>query len=168
MKYDEYFKLVDDYLDHLDQVLVGTIDPFFRSRYTGLLAVGAVTVYELAIKTILIEFAVKKHRVFGKFVEEHFSRLNGRIRLGDLRGQHVKRFGLKYVKRFNKKLKETEDDRLSAGEGSVMESYGNIITWRNEFAHQGQVPRNATYEEVRNSYQLGKEVIHCLADSMQR
>lgn len=168
MNYEQHFKLVDDYLAHLDQVLQGTTDSFVRSRYTGMLAVGATTVYELAIKTILIEFARKKHVVFGSFVERHFARLNGRIMLKDLNEEHLKRFGGQYGDRFKKKLEKVEGTRLRAGDGSVKSSYGNIITWRNEFAHEGRVTSNATYEEAKRAYELGKEVVRCLADAMKR
>ncbi len=168
MSYDQHFRLVDDYLAHLDQVLQGTTDSFVRSRYTGMLAVGATTVYELAIKTIFIEFAQKKHKVFGSFVERHFARLNGRIMLKDLSEEHLKRFGGQYGDKFKKKLEDVEQAKLRASAGSVKASYGNIITWRNEFAHEGRVPSNVTYEEAKNAYELGKEVIRCLADAMKR
>lgn len=166
--YRDHFKLVDDSLASLDSILSNVTDPFFRSRLTGLVAVGAVTAYELAIKTILTEFARKKHTVFGSFIENHYDRLNGRITLAELRGKHIKRFGEKYARRFEKLLKASEDTVFQAEHKSVQSSYSNIITWRNEFAHAGQIPQNATYEEVRKAYELGKEVIRCLADSMKR
>jgi hypothetical protein len=60
MPYVDQFQLADDYLAHLDAVIVQITDPFIKSRYTGFLAVSAVTVYELAIKSIFIDFAHRK------------------------------------------------------------------------------------------------------------
>ena len=47
-------------------------------------------------------------------------------------------------------------------------SYSNIIIWRNTFAHEGKLNTTATYAEVIQAYQDGKEVIHSLADAMTR
>lgn len=49
-----------------------------------------------------------------------------------------------------------------------MRSYSNLILWRNNFAHVGNVPATATYAEVTQSYEDGKFVIHALAASMVR
>ena len=59
MTYSDHFQLADDYLAHLDKTMGSISDPFILSRYTGFLAVSAVTVYELGIKTIFIpDFAI--------------------------------------------------------------------------------------------------------------
>jgi hypothetical protein len=47
-------------------------------------------------------------------------------------------------------------------------SYDNIITWRNQFAHEGQIPTHATYLEAVEAYEVGKQVIECLASAMKR
>jgi hypothetical protein len=47
-------------------------------------------------------------------------------------------------------------------------SYGNIITWRNQFAHEGIIPTTATYDEVKKAYHIGKNIIDCLAVAMKR
>lgn len=167
MPYTDHFKLTDDLIQHLDIVFGALNDPFIESRYTGFLAVSAVTVYELAIKTIFNEFAEKKHKVFGTFSNAHFEKLNGRIMIGSLKGEHVKRFGDKYVARFKKKLDVRERAFLKAHGASVRTSYGNVITWRHAFAHTGVIPATATYLEVKTAYQHGKEIIHCLAESMR-
>lgn len=160
--------MADDYIAHLDVVLSSISDPFVQSRHTGFLAVSAVTVYELAVKTIFREFAQGKHKVLANFTESYFDRINGRIKLSVLRDDYVKKFGEKYVKRFDKKLEKKEKELLSTIGGSVKSSYGNVITWRNDFAHEGNIPATPTYDEVKRAYNLGKHVLHCLAETMKR
>ena len=167
MPYSDSFVLADDVIKHLDQVMVEIADPFISSRYVGFVAVTAVTVYELAIKDILFEFGEKKHQVLGNFTRSYFERMNGRISIDDLR-KASKRFGQKYSDQFNKKLDFTEADLLRRKKASAKASYTNILNWRNEFAHGGRIPSTATYLEVTTSYELGKEVIRCLAESMRR
>ncbi|MHC4454521.1 MAG: HEPN domain-containing protein [Planctomycetota bacterium] len=168
MAYLDHFQLADDYIAHLDTVMVSITDPFITSRYTGFLAVTAVTVYELAIKTIFIDFAMKKHKVLENFTNTYFRRINGRIKTSIVKDEYVSKFGEKYVKRFDKKLKDKEKEILRTEGASVLTSYGNIIEWRNQFAHEGIIPQNATYDEVKKSYNMGKYVINCLAESMKR
>lgn len=168
MPYDDHFQLADDYMAHLDLVIGAVADPFIRSRYTGFLAVSAVTVYELALRTVFQDFAQGKHKVLANFTSTYFRRINGRIRLKVIKEDYTKRFGDKYAKRFVKKLERREQEILVTTGGSITSSYENIITWRNGFAHGGQIPQNATYDDVKKAYSLGKHVMHCLAESMRR
>lgn len=168
MSYMQHFKLTDDLIDHLDGVVLSQKDPFIQSRYTGFLAVSAITVYELAVKSIFSEFANRKHKVLGTFSDSFFERLNGRIKVKVISEQYVGKYGEKYVRRFERKLAECESRQLRRHRVSVRTAYGNLILWRNEFAHEGRVPVNATYNEVKRSYHLGKGVIRCLAESMTR
>lgn len=50
----------------------------------------------------------------------------------------------------------------------MLAAYGNIILWRNQFAHEGIIPATPTYEEVKKAYHLGKNIIDCLALAMRR
>jgi hypothetical protein len=168
MSYNDHFRLADDYITHLDAVISGIADPFIRSRYSGFLAVSAVTVYELALKTIFIEFAQGKHKVLASFTNAYFGRINGRIKLRSIRDDYIVKFGDKYLKRFDRKLDLREREVLRAERASVKAAYANIITWRNGFAHDGLIPSTATYDEVKKAYTLGKHVIQCLAESMKR
>lgn len=154
-------------ISHLDSVVGGITDPFISSRYVGFVAVAAVTVYELAIKDIFYEFAKMKHNVFGNFVFKHFERINGRIKLDNLRRTYIERFGIQYLVRFDTKLDVLDNISIHRGDGSIKETYNNIITWRHQFAHAGKIPSTATYEEVTKAYSNGKGVIHCLAKTMQ-
>ena len=77
-------------------------------------------------------------------------------------------FGDKYVQKFKKKIEVAEKASLRSSGISVLSSYGNVVTWRNQFAHGGQIPSTVTYAEIIKSYQSGKEVIKCLAETMYR
>jgi hypothetical protein len=168
MQYPDHFQLADDYISHLDTVISGIADPFIQSQYTGFLAVSAVTVYELALKAIFLEFAQGKHKVLASFTNAYFARINGRIKVSVIREDYVKKFGDKYLKRFDRKLDAREHEVLIREGASVRSSYANIITWRNGFAHEGIIPATATYQEVKKAYTCGKHVIHCLGESMKR
>ena len=168
MGYEEHFRLADDYISHLDPSISNIVDPFILSRYTGFLSVSAVTVYELAIKKIFIDFASNKHNVFGVFAYSHFDRINGRIKLGELRKSHISSFGDKYLIRFDRLLNEVENSVFRSEGVSVKNSYNNIIQWRHDFAHEGRSPSTATYNEVKQSYYTGKYLIECLYHTMKR
>lgn len=168
MAYVDRYPLADDLIKHLDCIIVPSMDPFLRTRYVGFVCVSAVTVIELAIRDILIEFAAKKHRVFGAFCQDAYERLNGRVTLKDLRTVHIKRFGDRYLKRFDRLLEGQEGRELAASGRSVASSYGNLITWRHSFAHQGVLPPNASYAEAKQGLELGKQVLQCLDLALQR
>lgn len=168
MAYIDHFRLADDYIVHLDPVMASIADPFIQSRYTGFLAVSAVTVYELAIKTIFIEFAERKHKVLKNFTAAYFGRINGRIKVDIVKKEYVSKFGDKYVTKFQTKLLQKEKDIMLTERASMSSSYANIIEWRNQFAHEGIISSTATYDEVKRAYYIGKNVIDCLSDAMKR
>ncbi len=155
-------------ITHLDSVTSQIEDPFILSRYVGFVSVAAVTVYELAVKEIFIDFAKKKNKVFGTFTNAHFDRINGRIKNSDLKNEYIKKFGKKYLIRYQKKLDKEETEHLRNFGTSIESSYANIITWRNEFAHEGKITSTVTYQEVVSSYKTGKKLINCLAETMNR
>lgn len=168
MIYSHHFQPADDLIDHFDKVVKGVKDPALASQYVGFAAVAAVTVYELALKQIFFEFAEKKHKVLATFTYRYFDRINGRIKIRDLKTDYIPRFGEKYLIRFTARLQESETRLLRSDGLSISSSYGNIIAWRNQFAHEGTIPSTPTYEEVKNSYEAGKQVLHCLAQCMRR
>lgn len=168
MPYTDRFALVEDYLLHLDQIMAGIHDPFIQSRYLGFVLISAVTVYELAIKDILYEFSDKKHLVLGQFARARFDHLNGRIKIYALKHEHLGMFGAKYVQNFDRKLSQAEDTSLKNGHGSIKSSYGNIISWRHVFVHEGVAPSTTNYNEIKKAYSSGKEVIHCINAAMKR
>lgn len=168
MTYKANYQSAENLMHSIDQMLVNLNDPFLNSMMTGFLSVYAVTVYELAIKKIFSDFAQTKHKVFGAFVTNNFDRINGRISYQSIKDDYLKKFGEKYRNRFLNKIDKIEKHHLKKYKVSVLTSYANIITWRNEFAHQGRIPNTATYQEVIVSYNTGKIVIDCLYDSMKR
>jgi hypothetical protein len=165
--YSDHFKLADDFISHLDGAIGGIADPFIRSRYVGFIAVSAATVFELAVKEILCSFAAKKHKILGTFVGGYFERLNGQIGRERIEKTYLVLFGDKYVQRFCKKLEAEELACLKTNGVSIKASYSNLLTWRNGFAHEGSIPANATYDEVKKSYFHGRKLIDCLSDAMQ-
>lgn len=168
MAYTDHYILADSVIAHINAAVAGIADQFLVSRYVGFVSVSAVTVYELAIKEIFISFAEKKHKVLGEFTRNYFDQINGRIKTRDIKERYLILFGEKYLKRFSKKLDAAENLSLQNSRISILTSYGNIITWRHQFAHEGQIPATATLGEAVRSYESGKEVIKCLAETMQR
>ena len=166
MAYTDNYVSADQTIGHL-AAIIGTVDLAIRAQYTGFAAVCAITVYELALKEVFCEFARKKHLGYGHFVERYFRRINGNITMRSIKDEYLPRFGDKYLNRFNTLLTKQEQLHLQQ-QVSVKSSYGNLITWRNEFAHEGRVPTNATFQEVQRSYERGKVVIECLALALRR
>ena len=168
MPHSRYFVLADSVINHLNTVMNTVSDPFISSRYVGLVSIASVTVYELCIKDIFFQFSNSKHRVFGSFVNKSFERMNGRIKLTIIKNEYLPKFGEVYVKRFSKKIESAERLTLRSSGKSIQSSYGNIIEWRNQFAHEGNFISTVTYNEAVESYYLGKEVINCLFKSLRR
>lgn len=168
MPYTDRFALVEEYLAHVDLVMDTITDPFVEARYTGFIATSAVTAYELAIKDIFYAFADKKNLVLGEVTRARFFRLNGKIRLDDLKKEHIKMFGEKYLTRFTNNLHKIETEYVIQNGKSPKAAYNNVIVWRHQFVHEGTLPNTTNYAEIKDQYAAGKEVIHCLFKSMVR
>ena len=168
MPYADNFQHADGIVIHLNTIVPTLTDPILRVKYIGFIAVAAVTVYEMAIKSIFIDFANKKHKVLGHFTEAYFERINGRIRIVNIREEYITRFGERYLNRFNVKLEQYANDYLRRHKRDIRSSYSNLIKWRNDFAHEGTIRTTATYPEAVQAYEDGKEVIRCLAETMTR
>jgi hypothetical protein len=166
MSYQNRFVSTDNLIAHLNPFVNTITDAAIKANYAGFLSVSAVTVYELAIKDIFIEFAQKKNYVFGNFIEKHFSSINGRIKIDDLKGQHIKPFGTKYLDKFEVKLKSREKIIFNTSRKNVRADYSNLIICRHKYVHGGSP--TLTFQEVLDSYQIGKDVIHSLYETMQR
>lgn len=168
MTYLKHFQHADDIIAHLNTIMPTVNDPLLKAKYVGFVAVAAVTVYELAVKEIFIKFAQEKHKVLGTFTESYFNRINGKISLSIIKSDYIKRFGPKYLLRFDKKLNSAATVYLHTNKRDIKNSYSNLITWRNDFAHEGKINAFSTYIEVTQAYQDGKEIIKCIADTMKR
>lgn len=168
MSYQGHFVHADAVVECLRVYVPTIVDPLDRIKFTGFVAVAAVTVYEQAIKNIFIEFGEAKNKVFGRYVRSHFYRINGRINYRTVKDEYVKQFGDKYHKRFKRNICKCSKDYLHTHGRDVVNSYANIITWRNDFAHEGKINSTATFDEVVTAYQDGKEIIRALAETMRR
>lgn len=168
MAYSDHFQHADDVINHLNTIVPAITDPLLKAKYMGFVSVAAVTVYEMGVKDIFIDFARKKHKVLGNFTESYFNRINGKIRLKVIKDDYIPRFGSKYKIRFQKRLDETATTYFHTNRRDIKNSYSNLIIWRNDFAHEGKINTTATYEEAVQAYQDGKEIIHCLARCMNR
>lgn len=166
MSYINKFVYTDKIVEHLKTVVGAIRDPEILISYSGFLSVSAITVYELAIKDIFFDFAHNQNKVFGIFVENHFERINGKIKIDHIVGDHTIKFGQKYRDRFKNLLNQREEVLLKVKHISMKSEYDNLIQCRHHFVHKG-VP-TLTINEVINAYEIGKEVIHCLNESLKR
>lgn len=164
MTYELNFHLIDDVITHLDGA-VATADPFTASRYVGFYSVSAATVIELSVKNIIVSFAKSNHPVFGGYVSSKYEKLNAKVSLADLDG-HIAPFGRIYRERFKKLLDRVERINLKKSRSSLKSSYGNLLSCRHQFAHEGVVPSNSTYAEVKRGFEAGKVVLACLQKSL--
>ena len=164
MTYIDRFKATDDLINHLQSIVSGMTDEELKSKYAGFLSASAVTVYELAIKDIFINFSEKMNPVLGIFVTEYFNHINGRIQIEKIQ-EYVKSFGEKYLNNFNKKLEEKKQLYLRIYHNDIRENYKNLITCRHNFIHENNT--TMTFNEIVEGYKLGKEIIHILNETMQ-
>jgi hypothetical protein len=168
MPYASQFAHADAVMAHLAGLLPTLADPQLEQKYVGFASVAAATVYELAVKDIFVDFAKKKHKVFEEFVKGSFGRINGRIKADTVKGEYVARFGTKYETKYAKTLQRKRDEYLRLTRRDFLTAYQNILTWRHNFVHTGQPPTTATFAEVFQAYEDGKNLLHCLAASMTR
>lgn len=159
---EDLFTDADLFIEHAERIASNTGDDFLTSRYVGFIAVSAVTVYEVAVKKLFVEFARSQNPILANFVSAEFARISARIRLDDLKDKYLKKFGENYKNGFNELLKMREEEFLKESGASIINSYTNLIVWRHEFVHEGTIPNSATFVEAVESYKLGKEVISVL------
>lgn len=160
MTYSRHFSLVDDVSSHFDGAVEG-LDAFTVTRYAGLYAVSSAAVLELALKEIVVEFARSRDVVFGEYLASRYETLNGRIKLANIRDEHLRPFGGIFLDRFNRLLKWLDNWSLKCQRGAVISSYGNLLTCRHTFAHEGKT--TCTYQEVKAGFEAGKIVMACLS-----
>lgn len=164
MTYSRHFSLVDDVSSHFDGAVEG-LDAFTVTRYAGLYAVSSAAVLELALKEIVIKFAQSRDVVFGEYLASRYETLNGRIKLAHIRDEHLRPFGGIYLDRFNKLINWLDNWSLKCHRGSIISSYGNLLTCRHTFAHEGKT--TCTYQEVKAGFGAGKTVMACLNHVLQ-
>lgn len=162
------FSSSDTILRHLDAYVNGISDDYIKSRYTGFVAVTAVTAYEVNIRAKIFEFCRKKHLVFGHFAESHFEKTNAKVKIDHLKDGYLKKFGLKYLNRFKAKTDALEEEHLRVHRKSLKGSYNNLVQWRHGFVHDGELPAYATYDDARAAYEAGKLIVSAFFCSLER
>ena len=154
----------DLFIKYIKDTANSTDDDFITSRYVGFIAVSAVTIYEINVKQLLKEFANKTHPMLGNFASIAFDKLNARNCRDDIE-KYLKHFGEEYSNRFKIMIDDKEDELVKVG--SVKGSYASLLTWRHQFVHDGTLPNQATFNESLKAYELGKEVIVVLQQTLQ-
>lgn len=166
MAYTSRFAIVDLLISQLQTMVQQGTDSLVLSSWAGLVAVKAVTAYELAIKDIFEEFAKGKHKVFGTFVKSSYSKLNGRIVYKYVKDELVKPYGDKYSKKLVKK-KDAKTIEVMVSDGvDLVTTYNNLIECRHQLVHAGTF--NMTFDEAVKSYQIGKRLIEVIDETMKR
>lgn len=160
------YNSLDLLISQLEPMTQSGIDPLILSSWAGIVAVEAVTAFELSIKQICEEFARKKHKVFGSFVRTSYERLNGRISYKDLKDGIVKPYGEKYYKRLINKKESKTAMILASDRVDLVQSYDNLIMCRNRFVHAGVL--TLSFSEAVKFYQIGKNLIDVLDETMKR
>lgn len=166
MAYTDHFRLVDDVASHFDTV-VASVDPFLQSRYVGFYAIAAAAVIELAVKEIIISFASSHNQLFGQYCQVKYERINGRVSYDDLCKEHIGSFGTRRVKRFKRIMRSVEFLHLKHRAISVKRAYENLLTCRHKFAHEGAIPQQTAYSDVKAGFECGKVVLACLVRSLE-
>lgn len=166
MAYTSRFGSVDLLISQLQPLVQPGTDSLVLSSWAGLVAVKAVTAYELAIKDIFEDFAKGKHKVFGTFVKSTYSRLNGRIKYKDVKDGLVKPYGEKYSRKLVQK-KDVKASEILATDGvDLIITYDNLIECRHQLVHAGTF--NMAFDEAVRSYQIGKKLIEVIDETMTR
>lgn len=167
MSYQDHFRLVDDVSNHLDTTVIAA-DAFLQSRYVGFYAVAAAAVLELALKEIVINFGGANHPLFGKYLTSRYERINGRIKLSDISNEHLKPFGKAFQKRFSRLLKRVDGYCIKRNGYSIKLSYESLFVCRHQFVHEGSVPVDTGYVDIKRGFAAGKIVMGCLAKTLSR
>lgn len=163
MAYTDKYLPADNLIAHIVSIK-DSMDEQTKSYYAGFISVNAVTVYELAIKEILIEFAKRKHLVFGGFIASYLARINGKIKISDI-NDLVGKFGEKYKSDLQTKIQLAEVDIMNTERLSILNSYKNLIECRHKYVHAGFT--TLTLDECITNYNTGKRVIAIIFEAMK-
>jgi hypothetical protein len=168
LPYHSNFVHADEIIAHVGGLRGLGLDPLLEAKYIGFVTVACATVFEMAIKEILISFADKKHKVLGSVIRSRCERMNGRIQIDNLKQDYILPLGTKYKDRFDRKLAESANRVLRMRHRDIRASYRNLLLWRHSFAHAAATGANATWAEVVQAYEDGKDIILCLHESLVR
>lgn len=163
MAYIDKFTDVDSLINGLNQI-IPNLPSHIQPKIAGFLAVNAITAYELAIKEIFADFATAKHSVFGDFIRNYHSRLNGNIKIQSLKDE-LNKFGSNYKNDFEIALRNKEITIRQSHNLDLRSSYNNLLECRHQFVHTSRM--TLTIQECINNYKVGKFVIEALYDIMK-
>lgn len=163
MEYTDIFKDVDNLIVDIHSQ-IKKLSPTLQANLAGFFAVRAITVYELAIKYIIENYAASKDRDFGEYITNVYSHLNGRIGIDNLK-RDLKKFGECYKSKFEKKLKQKEDIFIKKTGDNISFCYSNLLMCRHCYVHEGKI--TLTINESINDYKMGKHVIAVLYETMK-
>lgn len=163
MAYTDRFNDVDALISNLNPI-IPSLSFDVQAKFVGFLAVNAVTAYELAIKEIIEDYASSKHCDFGEYVRCALARINGRIKISDIKGE-LNKFGGSYKGNFETNLVSKEASVLQNTGKSLSACYDNLLTCRHRYVHASVI--TLTIQECVDYYNIGKNVIDALFDSMK-
>lgn len=163
MTFQDRFKDVDDLIAGLGPI-VPTLPGPIQPKLVVFLAVNAVTAYELAIKEIIEDYATSKHEDFGEFVRNAYARINGKIKIKDLKDQ-LKKFGEKYEYNFTEALNEKKTEVFNEEHVDLFSCYDNLLVCRHFYIHRNNV--TLSFDECIKDYNIGKHVLETLAFVMR-
>lgn len=162
MAYTDKFKPADDLFSTFSSS-INNFNDDLKSKITGFLTVSAVTCYELAVKDILIDFATSRHVEFGNFMMNHLKRINGNIKIKDLKDL-INNFGDHYKSDYEDQLKSCEQLLPPPQRFSMRDNYNSLILCRHSFVHANNV--TLSFQECRDYYAIGKNIIKALSQTL--
>lgn len=134
----------------------------FRADLAGLLVVAMAASYEAAVKETLVSYASRHHSQFGTFAQNHFRKLNSRIGMSDL-SSYARTFDNSVHRKFGELITSRKQQLISRIGKDFTKAYGQILSWRHDFAHAGI--RNTTVEEALVTHRLAKRVLFTFDDA---
>jgi hypothetical protein len=162
---DQIFQNVDILIHDLDKFVrtgANTEVQKFRYNLAGLLVVTMVASFENSVKHVIINYAHSRNKDFGSFSERHFGKINGKVRIDDLKkycllfGEDRKDNFVRILESRRKKIRERARLDINA-------SYDQIIDRRHSFAHTWAV--SLTIEEAICQYRAAKRVIYAFGEA---
>lgn len=136
-----------------------------RADIAGMYVVTIAAMYENCIKDIMTSYAAKHDARFEYFTNKTTSRLNSRIRPGDL-SKYCENFSSEIQENFKLALKRRKDRIRKSTGRNIDGSFEQILSWRHDFAHAGN--RNTTVEEAMATHRYAKHVILAFAEAFDR
>ena len=134
----------------------------FRADLAGLLVVSMAASYEASVKETLMGYAARHHTQFGHFAQNHFAKLNSRIKLNELYG-YARTFDNRVHRKFGEVINAEKAGIFRRTGKDIASSYEQVLGWRHDFAHAGL--RNTTINEALQTHRLAKRVLYAFHEA---